>query len=1223
MSSMFRSCTNFNGNIGNWNTTNVTNMQSMFLGATAFNQNIGNWTTTNVTNMGNMFFEATTFNQNIGNWNTTNVTNMSVMFFEATTFNQNIGNWNTTNVTNMFAMFASATAFNQNIGNWTTTNVTNMRSMFAGATAFNQDIGNWTTTNVTNMSSMFAGATTFNQDIGNWNTTNVTNMSGMFYQATAFNQNIGTWTTTNVTNMSDMFNGATAFNQDIGTWNTTNVTNMQSMFYQATTFNQNIGTWNVANLNAGSPDGADQMLNNSGLNTANYDATLTGWAAQTVKPNVRLGATGLKYCNSVAARNTLTSATNNWNITGDALLCPAEINLQGSTNDIVSGTTSTDPNNDTNFGSILECNTNTIDKIFTIQNTGTTVLNVTGITLSGANAADFTLGALPTTVTGGSSQTFTITFNPSMVGDRVATISIANNDADENPYTFAINGEGLADTQNPAITAPSNVTANTNLGICTASSVALGTPIGTDNCGTPTFTNDAPTTFPIGNTTVTWTANDGNGNTATATQIVTVNTTREINVVGNGVSILDGDGIPDTADDTDFGIVGLTRTVTYTIQNTGTDAITITSITSNNLDFVVSNAPITAAAAGIATFDVTFTPTIPSSQTATITINNNDCDEGVYDFVVQGRKSSPIPPLAAPAIPTGFTATAVSTTQINLNWTATTSNATEYQIFQNGVLIATLPLGATTYQIIGLNPNTLYSFTLAAVNRGNGQIKTSSPASAKDWTFPESPSLLSISEVCTQGNATLRVNSSGSVYRVYDQLTGGNLLLENVNGEFQLPFANQNTTFYVSVVGFGGDESARLAISVTIATVFESIILGENVRSSCENNLLLEAQTVEGASFYQWYLNNQPFSQGQILTATATGTYKLLIRKGNCNVISDEVIVRLNQNPIAQIRERNGIAFCDNGTINAVDAAAGATYEWLLNNVVVGQGVSLVVSQSGTYTLEVTQNGCISNSTVSVLITSTPQIPILVATQITICPDTETTLSIQNAENGVTYQWFRNGRNIRKTGSSISTSIKGNYQATAIVSSNSACSVSSAELQINRFDSESIYLRISDDKKSLFLENIAGSQDGIASIEWYFEGELNAALGTSSEITPTVDGNYSAIITNQNGCVIQARTIYFSVPKVPIITGEEDLKADLFKIYPNPNNGTFKVHFGISLSENIQVTIFDGIGRKVTTYTFEKGKQDFNVNLNNQAKGMYLIHFNQNGATYSKQIIIE
>ena len=40
-----------------------------------------------------MFNQATYFNQNIGNWNTSAVTNMYAMFALAVSFNQNISNW--------------------------------------------------------------------------------------------------------------------------------------------------------------------------------------------------------------------------------------------------------------------------------------------------------------------------------------------------------------------------------------------------------------------------------------------------------------------------------------------------------------------------------------------------------------------------------------------------------------------------------------------------------------------------------------------------------------------------------------------------------------------------------------------------------------------------------------------------------------------------------------------------------------------------------------------------------------------------------------------------------------------------------------------------------------------------------------------------------------------------------------------------------------------------
>lgn len=54
---------------------------------------------------------------------------------------------------------------------------------------------------------------------------------------------------------------------------------------------------------------------------------------------------------------------------------------------------------------------------------------------------------------------------------------------------------------------------------CTAP--GLGTATAVDACGSVTITNNAPAKFPLGQTTVTWTARDSAGNTSVATQIVT------------------------------------------------------------------------------------------------------------------------------------------------------------------------------------------------------------------------------------------------------------------------------------------------------------------------------------------------------------------------------------------------------------------------------------------------------------------------------------------------------------------------------------------------------------------------------------------------------------------------------------------------------------------------------------------------------------------------------
>ena len=79
----------------------------------------------------------------------------------------------------------------------------------------------------------------------------------------------------------------------------------------------------------------------------------------------------------------------------------------------------------------------------------------------------------------------------------------------------------VTDNVPPTITAPASVSAFTNAA-CTATGVVLGSAITYDNCSVVSTTNNAPTAFPLGSTTVIWTVSDGAGLTATATQVVTV-----------------------------------------------------------------------------------------------------------------------------------------------------------------------------------------------------------------------------------------------------------------------------------------------------------------------------------------------------------------------------------------------------------------------------------------------------------------------------------------------------------------------------------------------------------------------------------------------------------------------------------------------------------------------------------------------------------------------------
>lgn len=113
----------------------------------------------------------------------------------------------------------------------------------------------------------------------------------------------------------------------------------------------------------------------------------------------------------------------------------------------------------------------------------------------------------------------------------VATDSSNNSASDTQIVT-------IEDTTAPSITAPDDITVESSEPVA----VNLGTPTVSDIADpNPVVSNDAPDLFPIGTTTVTWTATDASGNIATDPQTVTVN----VPVLAGVISVADLDGSSD------------------------------------------------------------------------------------------------------------------------------------------------------------------------------------------------------------------------------------------------------------------------------------------------------------------------------------------------------------------------------------------------------------------------------------------------------------------------------------------------------------------------------------------------------------------------------------------------------------------------------------------------------------------------------------------------------
>ena len=236
---------------------------------------LNTWDTSGIVNTSFMFYYVPGFNGNIENWNVSNVTDMNNMFNAVGnigSFNRNLGSWDVSKVTNMSNMFERQGSFiGSGIENWDVSNVTNMSTMFymPGGGGINRNLSGWNTGKVTNMSSMFQSANNLihnfaGSGINNWNVTGVTTVAGMFASFNGANNilkcNLSGWNLCNCTNMTNFMTtcniGSGNYDILLNSWATTSTGNPIKPW--ATGINVHFGT---AKYTAASSGARQQLVN--------------------------------------------------------------------------------------------------------------------------------------------------------------------------------------------------------------------------------------------------------------------------------------------------------------------------------------------------------------------------------------------------------------------------------------------------------------------------------------------------------------------------------------------------------------------------------------------------------------------------------------------------------------------------------------------------------------------------------------------------------------------------------------------------------------------------------------------------------------------------------------------------------------------------------------------------------------------------------------------------
>lgn len=225
-------------------------------------------------------------------------------------------------------------------------------------------------------------------------------------------------------------------NTDFGT---VNIGVTQSKVF--TLQNTGTGTLKVSEVVVSGTNAGDFTL----VNPPAYPWSIAPNGVQTLTINFNTPIAGVRNATINIINNDLDEDLYNFAVQGTS--ATFEINVQGNNVTIPDGTNSPNVNDNTNFGPVATGTA--ITKVFTIQNTGNGTLTVSGITMAGANSAEFTLvtpPSFPLVLAGNGSQNISVQFMPTAVGTRTAVLNINSSDADESTYDFVLQGEGAIAT---------------------------------------------------------------------------------------------------------------------------------------------------------------------------------------------------------------------------------------------------------------------------------------------------------------------------------------------------------------------------------------------------------------------------------------------------------------------------------------------------------------------------------------------------------------------------------------------------------------------------------------------------------------------------------------------------------------------------------------------------------------------------------------------------------
>ena len=249
-----------------------------------------------------------------------------------------------------------------------------------------------------------------------------------------------------------------------------------------------------------------------------------------------------------------------------------------------------------------------------------------------------------------------------------------------------------------------------------------------------------------------------------------------------------------------------------------------------------------------------------------------------------------IPDTEAPTIPTNLVVDNITTTSVNLSWTAATDNidVVDYEIFQDGVAIG-LSSGSVVFAVNGLTPETTYDFTITALDAAANSsavsesitVLTLAVSDTEVPTVPEGLLATNTTETSTELSWDTATDNVGVVdYEIFQD--GSTIGLTGGATNFVVSGLASETTYIFTVAALDVANNASLQSSeLTVVTL--AGVQPEINYTSLNSNLT----TVD------WTARDLYAEQNVGIGTTNTQGYRLAVAG---NIVAEEVKVALQVN---------------------------------------------------------------------------------------------------------------------------------------------------------------------------------------------------------------------------------------------------------------------------------------------------------------------------------------